>query len=164
MSVNVLGGSLEFDAILTTDGLGAAMASIEADLLKIIERFEKVGNVGTASLDDLKKRFAELVAQEKALTEASANATDPAKVKEYNDKIGETIAKMKDLSSELNKVQQSSSSVVIPTQPGAAIPVVPVNAGQRLEELRAKMVELEKEEIRLQTALERTLNPELIRQ
>jgi len=46
MAVNVLGGSLEFDAILTTDGLDASMASIQASIRNLVDEYEKLSAAG----------------------------------------------------------------------------------------------------------------------
>jgi hypothetical protein len=90
MAVNVLGGSLEFDAVLTTDGLDAGTAAIKAEIQDLITQYQKLAAAGDPIGDGFEhaseeaKLFGALMLH---LSQQTGQAFDAKQVKKYADAI-----------------------------------------------------------------------------
>ena len=159
MSVNVLGGSLEFDAVLN---LGSFEETIAALVQQMKQSFAQLGVGGEEAVKiwaDVEKQIAAAVQNNTAFQKAFSEATDAGKVKLLYEQLN-------NVNKQVEEIARNSSNITVPGITPAATPASLVNpdAPEILAKLKAQMEALEKEEIKLQSALERTLDPGLIKQ
>jgi hypothetical protein len=130
---NISGAPLEWDAVINTEGLQAGFTSIEDNLNQLLNSFVKFSDVSDGSIQNLVKRFEELDAAQKTLTEQQSKSADPAVNKAYSDAIAIIIGQMKDLATRIKAIPnlpELSLKVNIPNLdiPKITVPKVEIDA------------------------------------
>ncbi|HEY4207979.1 MAG TPA: hypothetical protein VGM31_14245 [Puia sp.] len=163
MSVNVLGGSLEFDAILTTGDLQSGIAAVEGQIQKTIDSFANLAEKSGESLDQMKAKLAELEKQEETLRVAIDQATDPAMIKQYNAALADTVSQMKVLQQAIAQVQDVPAvPQVAPTAPAERPDLT--KEEQQVEALYAQLAKLNGELASLTNSIDQSLDPKEVEQ
>ncbi len=120
MSLNVLGGGLEFDMSLNTDGFDSVLQSLNSKLAKLADPLQaSLSDVDTAlnalltqlhkvgsdpSLDALVTKYAELQKQQLTLQDALGKTTDPGQIKDLNSQLADTATQMKDIATQTSAI------------------------------------------------------------